>query len=451
MPLDAATVQRHASQPVPRYTSYPTAPHFNTDVGPELYRRWLGELPDQAKLSLYLHVPFCDSLCWFCGCQTKITRQYAPIRSYLDSLMAEIALVASLIPAKARVHHIHWGGGSPTILTAQDSAALMNHLRDHFTLEETDFAVEVDPRGMDNDRIDALCAAGLTRVSLGVQDFDPKVQKAINRVQSFAETKAVIDRFRANGVRSLNIDAVYGLPHQGWAELSATLDQVLALSPDRIALFGYAHVPWMKPHQRLIPEEALAGPVERHDHAERAAELLMAAGYLRVGIDHFARPGDELALAAQENRVQRNFQGYTVDPADALIGLGASSIGRLPQGYVQNDAAMGRYGRAVQAGRLATVKGRALTDQDRLRGHVIERLMCDLAFDGAALTAHFGEAAAAMRQIAAQIIADDMDGFVLETPQGFTVTPAGRPFLRTLAARFDAYLQPRKGQHSLAV
>jgi oxygen-independent coproporphyrinogen III oxidase len=451
MPLDAATVQRHASQPVPRYTSYPTAPHFNTDVGPELYRRWLGELPNAANLSLYLHVPFCDSLCWFCGCQTKITRQYAPIRAYLDSLMAEIALVASLVPQTARVSHIHWGGGSPTILTAEDSMALMNHLRHHFRLENTDFAVEVDPRGMDNERIDALCQAGLTRVSLGVQDFDPKVQAAINRVQSFAETKAVIDRFRANGVPSLNIDAVYGLPHQGWAELSATLGQVLALNPDRVALFGYAHVPWMKSHQRLIPETALAGPVERHDHAERAADLLVAAGYVRVGIDHFAKPGDGLAVAAGEGRVQRNFQGYTVDPADALIGLGASSIGRLPQGYVQNDVAMGRYGRAVQGGRLATVKGRALTAEDRLRGHVIERLMCDLAFDGAALTRLFGTAAQPMIAMATQIVAEDADGFVTATPTGFRVTPAGRPFLRTLAARFDAYLQPRKGQHSLAV
>ncbi|MGL4239622.1 MAG: oxygen-independent coproporphyrinogen III oxidase [Beijerinckiaceae bacterium] len=450
--LSADAILRNASRPVPRYTSYPTAPHFHSGVNAGTYGRWLGGLPPGARLSLYVHVPFCDTLCWFCGCHTKITRQYTPVATYLDALRHVIDTVAAHAPASARVTHLHWGGGSPTILSAHDIRTLADDLRAAYRFApDVDFAVEVDPRGMDPERIDALSACGLTRVSIGVQDFDPGVQKAINRIQSVEETEDVIRRFRANGVRSLNIDAIYGLPGQLEPQLRRTIDEVIRLEPDRIALFGYAHVPWMKRHQTMIDAGALPGVVERHAHAEAAARWLEAAGYIRIGIDHFALPGDPLAAAARDNRVQRNFQGYTVDPADALIGFGASAIGRLPQGYVQNEAAIAAYQRAAHGGGLATVRGVALTDEDRLRAEVIERLMCDLEFSQDRLRASHGAAAEPIIAEAEAILTSDCDGFVIRTADGFRVSDAGRPFLRSVASRFDAYLPGRPGGHSLAV
>lgn len=452
MSLSPDVILRHAERLVPRYTSYPTAPHFHSGIDAPVYRQWLGELPENARLSLYLHFPFCDTLCWFCGCHTKITRQYAPISDYLVALKAEIDAVAALVPARSRVSHIHWGGGSPTILTAEDSRRLVDHLWTRFSpAEDLEFAVEVDPRGMGEDRIDALVESGLTRVSVGVQDFDPQVQAAINRVQTFDETRAVIDHFRQGGVRSLNIDAIYGLPGQHEVQIEHTLAQVARLNPDRVALFGYAHVPWMKRHQTMIEEASLPGVVERHAQAELAATVLERQGFERIGIDHFAKPGDALAQAAREGRLQRNFQGYTVDPADALLGLGASAIGKLPQGYVQNEAGIAAYERAVLNGGIATVRGVALSAEDIMRGEVIERLMCDLAFDGRSLRARFGPAAEPLIQSAEAITREDVDGFVTPRSGGFAVTAQGRPFARTIAARFDAYLSEQPGRHSRAV
>ncbi|MCA0422052.1 MAG: oxygen-independent coproporphyrinogen III oxidase [Proteobacteria bacterium] len=445
---------RTAAVAVPRYTSYPTAPHFSAAVTPQEYAGWLMDLPEKSRLSLYMHVPFCDTLCWFCGCNTKITRQYGPVGAYLDAMIKEIALVGTLVPSDSTVHHIHWGGGSPTLLTPEDIDRLAAATREAFRLAPGhDFAIEVDPRGLDEARMDALARNGLTRVSIGVQDFDPEVQQAINRIQSFEETKAIVDGFRARGIRSLNIDALYGLPYQTLERLLSTLDQVVALAPDRIALFGYAHVPWMKRHQSMINEESLPDVVARHEQAEAAASHLVAHGYERIGIDHFARSGDSLAVAAREGTLRRNFQGYTVDGAEALIGLGASSIGALPQGYVQNQTATARYIWAVEQGKIATEKGLALSDEDRLRRWVIERLMCDLAFSRDALaSAGFSTSqCAAMAAEAAAILAEDSHGFVEETPDGFRITDRGRPFLRTVAARFDAYLPANKARHSLAV
>jgi oxygen-independent coproporphyrinogen-3 oxidase len=450
--LSPETIARHASQALPRYTSYPTAPHFHPGIGAEAYRGWLGALPAKASLSLYVHVPFCDTLCWFCGCHTKITRQYQPIARYLDALIREIDTVAAAAPAGAEVTHIHWGGGSPTILSPADILRLSAALRRAFRVaRHAEFAVEIDPRGMDEARIDALVAGGLTRASVGVQDFDPAVQAAINRVQSVEETRRVIEACRARGVRSLNIDAIYGLPGQHAAQLARTLDAVVGLAPDRIALFGYAHVPWMKRHQAMIAQADLPGALERYAQAEQAGERLVAAGFERIGIDHFARPEDPLATAARAGRLQRNFQGYTVDPADALIGLGASAIGRLPQGYVQNEPAIAEYERRTGDDGLAAVRGLALTEDDRLRAEVIERLMCDLAFSARSVAGRRADLARPLIDCASAVIADDVDGFVAPTSDGFRVTARGRPFVRTIAARFDAYLPANKARHSVAV
>jgi oxygen-independent coproporphyrinogen-3 oxidase len=452
MTLSPEAVLRHTARLTPRYTSYPTAPHFHPGVGPESYRNWLSTLPSDASLSLYMHVPFCDTLCWFCGCHTKITRRYEPIAEYLEALLREIAAVADAAPKAARVAHMHWGGGSPTILEPKDILRLAGAARAAFRFApDAEFAVEVDPRGMTEEAVKALAASGLTRVSLGVQDFDPKVQEKINRIQTFEETKHVVQLFRNAGVRSLNIDAIYGLPGQHEAELLRTLDLALELKPDRIALFGYAHVPWMKTHQSQINEAELAGVVERYHLAEAAGERLTRAGFERIGVDHFALPSDTLAAAARQHRVQRNFQGYTVDPADALLGFGASAIGRLPQGYVQNEPAIKRYQRSVEAGDFATARGVAFSEEDCVRGGIIERLMCDMTFSSRTIAGLPAELARGALACAAQALAEDRDGFLRQTPDGFVVTELGRPFVRTIAARFDAYLARQEGRHSLAV
>jgi oxygen-independent coproporphyrinogen-3 oxidase len=450
-PLAPDRIQALAA-PVPRYTSYPTAPHFHPGIDAGRYGDWLAALPERASLSLYLHTPFCDTLCWFCGCSTKITRQYGPVAEYLTALMAEIGTLAARVPDTAAVRHIHWGGGSPTILSADDMLRLMERTRQAFDVaDDAEFAVEIDPRGLDRGRIAALANAGLTRASIGVQDFDPAVQKAINRFQTVQETRAVVEAFREHGVRSLNIDAIYGLPGQRERELVATLREVVRLAPDRVALFGYAHVPWLKRHQSMIDEATLPGTVERHAHAELAAQFLEAEGYRRVGIDHFALPHDAMAEAARAGTLVRNFQGYTVDDADALIGLGASSIGRLPQGFVQNVPAIAEYQRRALAGRLATERGVALSDEDRLRSHVIERLMCDLAFDREAVSRAFGTAALPLLAEAEAVASEDGDGLVERTGRGFAITERGRPFARAIAARFDAYLRRGAARHSSAV
>ncbi len=437
---------------MPRYTSYPTAPHFHAGVHGDDYAGWLSALPRDASLSLYMHIPFCDTLCWFCGCHTKITQKYAPVSRYLEALIAEIALVARHAPSPRMVRHIHWGGGSPTMLAPADIARLAEATRAAFTLApDLDFAVEIDPRGLDDAHVAALAAAGLTRVSLGVQDFDPDVQAAINRHQSVAETRRVVAAFRAAGVASLNIDICYGLPRQSLDRLLATVAEIIEMRPDRVALFGYAHVPWMKRHQSMIKEADLPDIVERHRQAVFAAGALRQAGYVPIGLDHFALADDSMAIAAREGTLRRNFQGYTVDPAEALIGLGASSIGALPQGYVQNSPSHADYMRRISEGQLAVTRGLVLSEDDRMRRDIIERLMCGMAFSQDYARQAYGAAADPLIETAEALLAGDRLGLIARTPDGFIVTERGRPFMRRVAAAFDAYLANSAARHSLAV
>jgi len=443
----AGLVRRYAA-PVPRYTSYPTSPHFTGEVGPAEYAAWLGDVPRGARLSLYLHIPFCEQLCWYCACSTKAVRRYGPVSDHLQDLSAEIASVSRHLGASVEVVHIHWGGGSPNILTACDIGRLADTLRSSFPVrEDAEFAAEIDPRTLTVDRVMAFVQAGLTRVSIGVQDFNPTVQKAIGREQSFAATERAIARFRDAGVCSINIDLVYGLPHQTCGTLEQTIGQVLRLRPDRVAAFAYAHLPERFRHQRLIDGAALPGIVHRFAQGQTVARLLREAGYLPVGLDHFALPGDPLARGP----VRRNFQGYTTDAADVLIGLGASAIGRLAQGYVQNAGAVADYARRVREQGLATGRGLVLTPEDRARAFVIERLMCDLVFSGEELSRRHGVAADASLADAQALINSDTDGLIAPTQDGFRVTERGRPFLRAIAARFDAYLGRRNATHSLGV
>ncbi|AHK01449.1 MULTISPECIES: oxygen-independent coproporphyrinogen III oxidase [Rhizobium/Agrobacterium group] len=443
---------RKYSGAVPRYTSYPTAPHFHEGIDNGTYRRWLGELGHRNRISLYLHIPYCDRLCWFCACHTKHTLKYEPIAVYLEALKREIAAVGSLVSPDAVVSAVHFGGGSPTMLRPEDMVGLMDCLRRHFTFGlAPEISVEMDPNDLDESRYDALAVIGMTRASLGVQDFDDKVQKTINRIQTFEQTESVVDAVRARGVHSVNCDILYGLPFQTCETLQQTVDQIISLDPDRIALFGYAHVPWMKKHQSLIPEQALPDIAERYRQMTMAAEMLSKAGYRAIGIDHFAKPADTLSRAVETGELRRNFQGYTTDTADALIGLGASAIGRLPQGYVQNMVATGEYQRMVGEGGFAVLKGIELSEEDHLRSYVIERLMCDFSLDLGDLKRRFGKASHSVSMEAQLFAGGDRDGVVRMDGDVFAVTEAGKPFVRHIAATFDAYLGSGRGRHSVAV
>lgn len=440
------------SAAVPRYTSYPTAPHFHLGIGAGEYSSWLQALDSQHRLSLYIHIPYCDRLCWFCACHTKHTLRYEPIAAYLKALHCEIRAVGRLVSKDVRVTAVHFGGGSPTMVRPQDLTTLMDALRSTFSFSDNaEISVEMDPNDLDQGRYDALAAIGMTRASLGVQDFDRKVQKTINRIQTFEQTRSVVEAVRARCVHSVNCDVLYGLPYQTLETLRDTVEKIISLDPDRVALFGYAHVPWMKKHQTMIPQEALPDAIARYRQMKTAGEMLLQAGYEAVGIDHFAKPGDTLAKAMEEGELRRNFQGYTDDSADALIGLGASSIGKLPQGYVQNMVATGEYERMAEADGLCIARGIALSVEDRVRAFVIERIMCDFSLDLSALAALFGPASLPAVEEAQQFAEGDRDGLVHLEAGRFALTETGKPFARSIAATFDTYLSNGRGRHSLAV
>ena len=437
---------------VPRYTSYPTAPHFHPGVGAETHARWLDEIPSDARLSLYVHIPFCDSLCWFCGCYTKIVNRYAPVAKYLGLLRREIDLVAKRLGCGRPVSHMHWGGGSPTILAPEDAESLAQALRQRFdVLPEAEFTVEVDPRGLVPEMVAALARAGVTRASVGVQDLNPEVQRAVNRWQPIEVTARVVDWLRGAGIGGINIDLMYGLPYQNVERVLSTVETVLGLASQRFALFGYAHVPWMKRHQRLIDEAALPTPAERLAQFEAAAARIVGAGYVAIGLDHFARPDDSLAAALHEGRLHRNFQGYTTDDAPVLLGFGASAISALPQGYVQNATPIHAYRDAIDGGGLATVRGIALKHEDHLRRAVIERLMCDLGVDLTEICRRYGRPPDNFAAELATLAPMEADGLVVVEDSRIRVRAEARPYLRTVCAAFDRYLEAGETLHALAV
>ncbi len=448
--MSAQTAFRFADT-APRYTSYPTAPHFHEGVNDATVRGWMAAVKDGEAVSLYIHIPFCDRLCWFCACHTRHTLRYEPVAAYLETLYREIALVAASLPDSVRVGAVHLGGGSPTLLTPQDFRQLMDTLRATFRfIANASVSVEIDPTDMDEARLDAIAAAGVTRASLGVQDFHIEVQKAINREQSFEDTKAVVEGLRARGVSAINLDLVYGLPHQSVASIADTVALSLSLRPSRLALFGYAHVPWFKKHQKLIDEAALPDREARMAQSARAAALIREAGYEAIGLDHFALPGDSLALAARRGALRRNFQGYTDDGCETLIGLGPSSISGFRDGYAQNAPAMGIYRRAIEKGMLPVVRGFELSGEDRVRAWVIERLMCDFGFSADEASGRFGEDAGAVVDEARQMC-DRFPDVLSRQGDSFTVQPQARAHVRSVAAGFDSYLGRGAARHSMAV
>lgn len=428
---------------LPRYTSYPTAPHFHAGVNGVTYGGWLDALPDNEPLSLYLHVPFCDSLCWYCGCHTKVVNRYTPIAGYLADLIDEIALVADRLDARHPVTHVHFGGGSPTVLRPDDLNLLGDVLHERFEIRaDAETAVEIDPRGLTQATVSALRDIGVNRVSLGLQDINATVQTAINRFQPPATNVDAVALVRDAGIEGLNLDLMYGLPHQTLECVLATVEHALDLRPDRIALFGYAHVPAMKRHQRLIPEAALPDASARLEQSEAAAGRLVDAGFVRIGFDHFARPEDPMAGAVEGRALHRNFQGYSTDASETLLGFGASSIGTLRQGYVQNAADVGTWRDHVRRGTLPTARGIALTRDDRQRRAIINDLMCHLS------TTLVAGAYGAERQVLAQC---EADGLVRLDGDTVRVTERGRPLVRNIASAFDAHLSQCGERHAQAI
>ncbi|HEX6884866.1 MAG TPA: oxygen-independent coproporphyrinogen III oxidase [Planctomycetota bacterium] len=444
--VDEAQILRF-SGPGPRYTSYPTVPAWTDAVGPaqaEQALRRAAATPDE-PLSLYVHLPFCARLCLFCGCTVEITRRTDRVERYLAALEREIDQVAPLLGARRRVTQLHLGGGTPTHLTVAQLEHLHAVLARHFVFEPgAEISIEVHPHVTTPEQVDALVALGFRRFSMGVQDTDPHVQEVIHRDQTVEETAALVAHCRARGVESVNLDLLYGLPEQSEATFTRTLDDVAAMRPDRLAVYGYAHVPWLKPFQRALERHRLPGPAERARLFALAVERLADAGYELIGLDHFALPEDTLTRALHEGRLSRNFQGYTDQRAGEMVAFGMSAIGDVGGAFLQNARESADYERSVESGTLATVRGLVRSPEDDLRRAVILELMCRMRLDLDELGARLGRPdlprhlAREWQRLAP--LADE--GLCRIEGQRLEVLPAGRLFLRHLAMVFDAYLKP---------
>ncbi|WP_299694042.1 oxygen-independent coproporphyrinogen III oxidase [uncultured Tateyamaria sp.] len=431
---------------VPRYTSYPTAPHFSDKVGPDETKAWLRTIPEGADISFYVHIPFCRRLCWFCACRTQGTATSSPVQAYLDTVLTELRMVAQSLPGGVRLKRLHWGGGTPTLLDPHMIRSLAGAIAEVAPFADGyEFSVEIDPNEIDIPRLDALQAAGMTRASIGVQDFDPDIQAVIGRDQSFEITAATVDMLRSAGVQSLNADILFGLPHQSPQRMTSSVTKLLSLGPDRVALYGYAHVPWMARRQNLIPSDALPTPQERLNLFEVARNLFVWDGYAEIGIDHFAIPTDGLAQAQRAGTLRRNFQGYTDDQSEVLIGVGASSISRFPQGYAQNQPATSRYAAAIKAGSLATARGHAFSGDDLLRGRLIEAIMCDFEISVADMPGDPDTVRALLTSAN-----DAFDGTLIWQNDRLSIPPQARALTRMVARHFDAY-SVEEGRHASAI
>ncbi|MBB4233420.1 oxygen-independent coproporphyrinogen III oxidase [Rhizobium mongolense] len=425
---------------LPWYTIYPTVPRFSTAVGAKAYEEWLRGLPSDDSVSLYLHIPFCRSMCWYCGFPTSITRQDASILNYVALMRQEIHLVAEQTTQPLPVGDVHFGGGTPSIIKPAEFMSLMELLRRRFAFGKTaTIAVEIDPRTFTAEMAEAFGAAGVNRASIGVQSFDPVVQKAINRIQGEEQTATVVNQLRRHGINRINFDLMYGLPNQTVQSCVKTAGAAAAMRPSRFAVFGYAHVPSYRKNQRLIEEGALPDLSARADQATAVANTLIAEGYVPIGLDHFALPDDELALAQKAGRLRRNSLGYSADTCTTVIGFGASAIGRVGDGYVQNELTQSLYSRNIASGRIATSKGYRLTGEDRLRAAIIERLMCDLEADVPVICRAHGFDWIAFLNSVERLAMFAEDG-ILDVEKGIVrVRQEHRFMLRAVAAAFDVY------------
>ncbi len=447
-----ATWAGHAARNLPRYTSYPTAISFQPGDDDEQARAWVGATRADQTISAYVHVPFCRRLCWYCGCHTSVVHEYGRVAVFHDKLMREAELWAEALGPHAGLAHLHFGGGSPNALQPEDFLALARVLTDRLRLRPgAEVAAELDPGMLTAEFIDAAGEAGVTRISLGVQTFDPVVQAKVNRIQPFEMVAEAVRRIRAAGVSALNFDLMYGLPAQTPQNVRESVEAALTLRPDRVSVFGYAHVPWMKKHQVMIKEADLADVAGRWDQAEAADQALVAGGYVRIGLDHYALPHDPLSIAAAGGTLRRNFQGYTDDPAPVLVPIGPSSIGRFNEGFLQNQIPTDAWGAAVEGGRLPIVRRLAVTAEDELRGAVIERLMCDLAVDVAATCEAHGFASDALDACIADAERLAPDGLAVVEGRTVRIPEEARRMMRVAAACFDSCLPQTRGRHATAV
>jgi oxygen-independent coproporphyrinogen-3 oxidase len=426
-------------RPGPRYTSYPPIPHWSERFGETEYREALAELAaGEDPVAVYVHLPFCVERCWYCGCNATVTPRWEVQQAYVDRLERELAMVGSSLGGRRVARQVHWGGGTPNYLPAGEIDRLLELLGRHFDLAPgAELSIEIDPRVSSPAQLEFLRRGGFQRVSFGVQDLDPGVQAAMGRLQPEAILRELHVAGRGLGFHSINYDLVYGLPGQTTETFRRTLETVIELGPDRIACFGYAHVPWARANQRRIDATRLPGRYQRFELFRLAVETLTAAGYRWIGLDHFARPADELSVALAEGRLRRNFMGYLPDPAPHLLAFGTSGIGDVAGRFVQNDPGLGRYQRGIDAGRLPVVKGHRLSPDDRVRRRAIERLMCTLELPYALLLplASAGDPVEPFRPFADE-------GFVTFGPGRLSVTPLGRYFLRNLCMVLDAYVVP---------
>lgn len=432
------------NQPGPRYTSYPTAPEWDDTFGAPQLRQVFREAntkPQPAPISLYFHIPFCQSLCLYCGCNVVITKNHEVASPYLERLKCEIDWVSAEVDRSRRVEQLHWGGGTPTYLSPRQIERLSGYINSRFSISPTaEISVEIDPRVTTDEHCRALRGAGFNRISMGIQDFDPLVQKTIHRVQTYEDTKRLLDYCRELGFESINIDLIYGLPHQTAESFSDTVDKIISLNPDRIAVFSYAHVPWMKKQQgsfaRFLPEG-----FEKFRIFTHAIRKLTGGGYRYIGLDHFARPDDEISRAQDERTLHRNFQGYTTKAGCDLYAMGVSSITGLDDAYAQNWRDLPHYYEAIDAGRWPTMRGIRVSAEDKLRRSVINRILChtmvvksEIERDfGIDFDEHFAAELAQLRDL-------ERDGLVRLNDRSIEVAPLGRIFIRNVAMAFDAYL-----------
>ncbi|MDI1282166.1 oxygen-independent coproporphyrinogen III oxidase [Brevundimonas sp.] len=442
----------HATRALPRYTSYPTALAFQPATDDADLRRWLGDIQSHDTLSIYVHIPFCERLCWYCGCHTSVPNGYARVARFLDQLKREIDLWGDALPAHAGTAHLHFGGGSPNSLNTDDFTGLLALLAGRFRLRPgAEVAVELDPGTLDGDFARGLGAAGVTRASLGVQTFDLEVQRLVNRIQPSEQVATAVQALRGGGIDAINFDMMYGLPGQTPENVTASMETALTLEPDRVALFGYAHVPWMKKHQAVIRDADLADGSGRWTQAEAAEAVLAAHGYVRIGMDHYARPGDSMAARLAEGSLHRNFQGYTDDPSAVLIGLGPSAISSLPYAYAQNRLRVDDWTADIAAGQLPVGRQLETTSDDRLRRAVIERLMCDLQVDVGAVCLDHGREVSALDPAIKAARALQADGLCRIDGRRLRIPHAMGRLVRVVAACFDNRSITAPKRHSAAV
>jgi oxygen-independent coproporphyrinogen III oxidase len=442
-------------RPGPRYTSYPTAVEFHEGVTGADYLDCLASANalGDAPLSMYVHLPFCEERCLFCGCHTIISPRKEVAVPYLGMLGREIALLAERLPERRRFAQLHLGGGTPTYYTPAQLDALIGGLLRHFTpLPGAELAFEADPRVTTSDHLDTLGDLGFNRVSFGVQDLNPDVQEAINRVQTREQTARLVDHARARGYRGINVDLIYGLPLQTPATFEKTVDSVIALGPDRAAVYSFAFVPWVRGGQKKIEEDQLPAADVKVQLFAIARERFLAAGYEPIGMDHFARPDDDLAIARREGKLRRNFQGYAVIPGDDVVGLGISAIGDVRGSYVQNEKKLSTYEQAIAEGRLPVYRGVRRTPDDEVRRAVIHELMCNFRVDAAAIERAYGiDFAHYFAADLASLGPHEQDGMVRVSPAGIEATPIGELFVRNLAMCFDRYQREKHAADSKPV